>query len=447
MQNDFNAIRNAGLKCIVRFAYSDNTNGALDASKDQILAHLNQLQPLLTNNADIIAVVQAGFIGSWGEWYYTDHFGMSPTATDYQNRKAVVDGILNAIPTTRMVQMRTPSLKQKSYGTTAALTQAQAYSGTNIARIGHHNDCFLASSTDFGTYGNTSTEYPYLAQETLYTPMGGETCAVNLPRSGCSTAVSEMSQFHWSFMNLDYNADVINGFKSGSCFSEIQNRLGYRLALTSSEIPQSANQGSSMTLKFSVNNTGFAAPFNPRTVYAVLRNASTGQEYKFALTTDLRKWAAGTTQTITESIALPADMVTGSYKLYLSLPDTDSRLNTRPEYSIQLANQSTWESNTGYNNMNQTITVNTASSGSGTADSSQVKLYPVPANTILNAESSTINTYQLEVYNSLGRKMSVSSTSYTGKVVFDTTTLENGIYILKVSNGSYKKTYRFSVQH
>jgi pimeloyl-ACP methyl ester carboxylesterase len=37
----------------------------------RVVSHLDQLQPILTDNYDVIAFVQAGFIGSWGEWYYT----------------------------------------------------------------------------------------------------------------------------------------------------------------------------------------------------------------------------------------------------------------------------------------------------------------------------------------------------------------------------------------
>jgi hypothetical protein len=36
----------------------------------------------------------------------------------------------------------------------AAIAPVAAYNETTIARIGHHNDCLLASYTDFGTYNN-----------------------------------------------------------------------------------------------------------------------------------------------------------------------------------------------------------------------------------------------------------------------------------------------------
>ncbi len=128
IQADFNAVRNAGIKIIPRFAYSDSdVAGQRDASKAQIISHINQLQPLFQNNADVIASVQAGFIGSWGEWYYTDYFGIAPTATDYANRKEVVNALLAALPASRMIHIRTPLLKQKIAGTTTAIASGQAY--------------------------------------------------------------------------------------------------------------------------------------------------------------------------------------------------------------------------------------------------------------------------------------------------------------------------------
>ena len=45
--------------------------------------------------------------------------------------------------------------------------------------IGHHNDCFLASSLDRGTYVDRAVEYPYLEADSKYTVVGGETCTLS----------------------------------------------------------------------------------------------------------------------------------------------------------------------------------------------------------------------------------------------------------------------------
>lgn len=450
MQADFNKIRNSGMKCILRFAYSDdNDNGnPQDASKAQILAHIGQLAAMLQANADVIAVVQAGFIGAWGEWYYTDHFGMEPTATDYANRKQVVDAILAALPVTRMVQIRTPSLKRNTYNTQAALTAAQAFSTTlPVARLGHHNDCFLASEDDYGTYNNIANEYAYLEQETKFTPMGGETCKVNEPRSECETALFEMAKFHWSYLNVDYHPDVIDGFETNSCLDDMERRLGYRFELLTGSYPNAANIGGALPFSFQVKNTGFAAPYNPRTAYIVLRHTVSGQEFSFPLTTNVRLWAAGTTQTVSQSLTLPATIPSGAYKMYLNLPDPAPAISTRAEYSIRVANEATWENATGYNDLKHTINIGTALGVGDNELAAELRIYPVPTNNELIVQYDGIDGFKATVFNSIGQQVGVSSEISGNKMTLNTSELSNGIYFVQLDNGTNKTTKKFIVSH
>ena len=448
IQADFNAVRNAGIKIIPRFAYSDSdVAGQRDASKAQILSHISQLQPLLQNNVDVIASVQAGFIGSWGEWYYTDYFCISPTATDYANRKDVINALLAALPASRMVHMRTPVLKQKMAGTTTPIAASQAYNGSNNSRLAHHNDCFLASSTDFGTYSNISSEYPFLESETKYLAMGGETCAPNAPRTDCSTALQEMKKFHWSYLNTDYHASVLNGFISNGCMNEIKNKLGYRFELVNGTFTQSANAGSSFPLVLKINNSGWATPFNERKAYLILRNTGTNQEYAIQLASDPRLWTSQAETTINENVTLPANIVPGSYKLYLSLPDSDANLRPRPEYSVRMANTNTWESTTGYNNLN--FTMNVASSTLGTQDNNvaNATIFPIPANNQITVEMTNIQQYTLAMYNSLGQMVKVNTTVTATNMVINTESLSDGVYYLQFSNGTTKDSRRVIVKH
>lgn len=451
MQSDFAKVRAAGIKCIVRFAYSDdNGNGQpQDATKAQVLAHIAQLKPILVANSDIIALVQAGFIGAWGEWYYTSNFGMDPTPTDYANRKEVLTALVNALPNNKMVQMRTPALKQNTLNTQAPISQSQAFTSTLTARIGHHNDCFLASSDDYGTYNNVTTEYPYLEQETKYVPMGGETCAINAPRSQCQSAITEMARFHWSFLNLDYHPGVISGFQGDGCFSEIENRLGYRYEMLNGSFPQSANIGGVLPISISISNSGFATTFNQRTAYLVMRNTATNAEYTIALATDARNWSPNITSTITENVAVPANIVAGSYKLFLKIPDADGTLATRPEYSIQMANAGTWESNTGYNDLKATVTIG-SSLGVGDHDNPSIDLtmYPVPANGELVMELEGISDYKVIVYNSLGQTVGVPvASSSSNKTTLNTSSLSNGVYFVSLQGKNQKETRRIIVSH
>ncbi|KAB8194862.1 DUF4832 domain-containing protein [Nonomuraea phyllanthi] len=356
LQQQLDTVRAAGLKMILRFAYTTATDGA-DAPRDRVLAHLDQLAPYLSGNSDVIYLMQAGFIGAWGEWYYTQNFGNAGavTATDWANRKAVVDKLLGVLPKTRMVQLRTPDFKRTMYST-SPVSSSQAFGGSALARLGHHNDCFLASPDDYGTYENTSVEYPYLQADTAYVPMGGETCAPNPPRSDCPTARDELARFHWSYLNTDYHTGVLGGWNTGGCLPEITRRLGYRFTLDRGTYPSTATPGGAFPVSITVRNDGWAAPINPRGAELVLRNTSTSAEYRLTLSTDPRRWGAGTTTTVSQTLTVPSSLPRGTYAVLLNLPDP--QLVSRAEYAVRVANQGTWEAATGLNNLLHTVTVN-----------------------------------------------------------------------------------------
>jgi len=455
MQSDFDKIRKAGLKCIIRFTYS-NTETATqrDATKATILAHILQIKPLLEANVDVISVMQAGFIGAWGEWYYTSQAefggpgfdGTSLTTTNINNRREVVNAMLSALPSSRMVQVRTPAFKQNLYSK-SALTSTQAYTETSLARVGHFNDCFLASSSDYGTYVNTTVEYPYLAQETKFLPMGGETCTLNSPRTDCTSAVAEMTKFHWSFLNLDYYPGVINGFETDNCFSTVQKNLGYRFELTSATFPQAVNLGTTLPITIKIKNQGFAAPFNERNAYIILKNTATNQVYSILMNSDPRTWIGTNELAITEDLNLPSDLTKGNYKMYLHLPDSAPSLANKPEYAIRFANENVWDSTTGYNDLNYTVNVTT--SKLGIADNSKLNLsiYPVPANNELAIELENIKDYTISIINSIGQKVNYSSLSENNKMTINTSNLSDGLYFVEFIKGSIKDARKVIVRH
>ncbi|MFK4084660.1 DUF4874 domain-containing protein [Kribbella sp. NPDC020789] len=102
LQQQIDTVRAAGLKMVLRFAYTTSTTGD-DAAKDRVLGN-------------------AGSVGT----------------TDWANRKAVTDKLLSVVPPSRMVQLRTPKFKRTMY-TTTPVQSANAYNGSATSRIGHHN--------------------------------------------------------------------------------------------------------------------------------------------------------------------------------------------------------------------------------------------------------------------------------------------------------------------
>ncbi len=369
----FLAVRQAGIKAVVRFQYDDGEgypDGANDAPESWIIRHIQQLAPVLKRNEDVIFVVQAGFIGAWGEWHTSQNFSDGPSSAGA--RKNVIDALLAALPGTRRTAIRYPAYKRMFYGTTAT-TEAQLLAGADVARVGHFNDCFVSGPDDVGTYQYEPMDVlkDYLAVDTKYVPIGGETCAVD-PRNSCATTTAEMERFHWTYINDDFDENVLATWQREGCRPEIERKLGYRLALLSGALPQSARPGGSFTLDLTLVNEGWAAPTHPRPVFVVLD----GQDRRWLaeLPVDVRTWLPGQLRLVTR-LRLPAALVTGMYRLALFLPDAATGLRGRPEYSVQLANEAIFSSANGDNTLGPLII---AADAPGSADGSAPSFEVIP---------------------------------------------------------------------
>ncbi|MEM8859157.1 MAG: DUF4832 domain-containing protein [Chloroflexota bacterium] len=371
IDDNFAAAREAGVKVIPRFAYNF-PNGpeylnAQDAELDQLLNHIDQLAPILQKNGDVIAYMNLGFVGAWGEWHTSsnNHVDDDNGRQVNDNSRAIISKIFTTLPDNRMATMRYPLYKQQLYGPNP-LTSTAAFSGSDQARMGGLNDCFLASETDFGTYWPNNSDADieaykiYMSADNLYLPMGGETCNNDeeaQPYVGCENALAELERMRWDTLHNGYLVDVLDGWRQEGCFDEIESRLGYRFVLEQGTFPESATAGDAVQLNLVVRNDGFGAPYNPRGFELILRNAVSGQEVAIPLNDDPRLWLPGQIQTLTLSPSLPAGMATGEYQLFLNLPDPEETLKNNPSYSIRLANTNVWEPATGYNSLDATIQV------------------------------------------------------------------------------------------
>lgn len=345
----FDQVRAAGIKIILRFTY--NAAFAPDASREQILAHIDQLEPILRANDDVIAVMQAGFIGAWGEWHSSTN-GLDNDA----DRNAILGALLESLPERRSVQVRTPMFKEAAVG--APIDEDEAFTGTGRARVGHHNDCFLASDDDLGTYAEPVESWlDYVAQDSRFVPMGGETCAVYPPRTDCDAAIAALAGHHWSYLNRDYQRAVIDEWSTQGCESEIRQRLGYRLVATWISHTDAVEPGGLLEVDVEIENLGFAAPFNERPVYLVLTGPDGRRHTTLLADVDPRRWAAGETAMVVARLEVPSDLEPGDYSLALWLPDSDERLAADPRYAIRLANADTWEAATGDNVLSRALVV------------------------------------------------------------------------------------------
>jgi cysteine-rich repeat protein len=349
------AVRAAGIKVTLRFVYNDGFDP--DATKARVLEHIEQVKPLLAEDADVIAAFQAGFIGAWGEWHSSTN-GLDTK----DNRQDILLAFLDAVPSSRSVQIRTPMFKDAIFPG-GPLSAAAAFDGSEKARTGHHNDCFLASDDDVGTYAApVATWKAYVAEEGRYVPVGGETCGVHAPRTDCPSALAEMSALHFSFLNALYHPDVLAGWAQQGCMEEIQRRLGYRLVLESASWSEKVAPGGALGVKLSLHNEGFAAPFNRRPLYLVLGEGAS-RRAAVVSKVDLRRWESGTAVKLEAWLRVPSDLAPGSYRLSLWMPDEAPGLMADPDYALRLGSEGVWDATTGENVLTKALVVDDSAVG------------------------------------------------------------------------------------
>lgn len=426
VRQDLQAARGAGLKLILRFAYRtialEDCNGLPpteqpaciarakaehDPTKQTILNHLENLRAVLFSNADVIAYVDAGLLGTYGEWAYATDQGMGSLLSGFKdslapdpqygysdgnvpnaNTKEIIAKFLDVLPETRAIAIRTPEQRVMLLADSfdprvwnpkkTTITNETAFEDSALSRLGAHNDCFLASSDDFGTYyyGNypgvdvasqIQKEKEYLSANNLFVPMGGETCAVNTDVSSAqypAYAKAELRKMRFSSLNTDYNQDVL--IAMGATLTDAKKNLGYRFVLQSSSVPSKALRNENINIKFTVKNEGYASPYNPRNLEVVFVKAGSAPIRRNvvlnrSVNTDPRFWKPLETKMVNLNVKAPSDA--GTYSVYLNLPDP--MLPNDARYSLRFANENVWDSSkialpqasTAFNALSQSIQI------------------------------------------------------------------------------------------
>lgn len=406
--DDMQTLRNHGMKAIVRIAYAEEGYGndktevkrsAHDAPLEIIEKHLDQYKSHWAANADVIYCFQAGFVGQYGEWYYTDNFGNHvPTMT--ADCKALLDTALKAIPQDRTLLLRRPMFKQE-YLDGVALTPEEAYTGTPKARLGHFNDAFLYGPDNMGTYSTNeakrNAQKALIAQETLYVPLGGETDITkdSLAQIWATqeATVAEMSTMHWTFIKNSYSETVTNMWRANGTFDTLNVHMGYRFQLVNGTYSEAVTAGNNLSVNMNIKNVGYAPLYNERPAYIVLKNDD--HSYQLPLSSDPRRWKPnGVVSTVNESLTIPDTAYNGTYDLYLWLPDAYESLQNDARYAVRFANNGVWEESPGMNALGAQVVV----SGGSDAPDTSIHL-PATLNKVNHSAVSDEKWYENDYYN------------------------------------------------
>ena len=341
LQDGFARVRAAGIKVILRFAYEKA--GGVDAPKAIILQHIQQLAPLIAANADVIAVMQAGFIGEYGGWYNSSNGLTNPA-----DEKAILDALLAALPPSRSILLRTPMEKNALYPG-GPLVASNAHDGSDKSRVGHTDDCFVSSPDDYGTYDVPIQMWEdYVAADSVYVPVAGAPCGLSPPRSDCPTTQAELAAHHFSILSGYYDGQVVDGWKAQGCYDVIGAALGYHLFVASGSYLDNVPPGGALGVKVVITNAGYAAPFNARPFKVVLTNGAT-RLVADVPGVDVRTWLGGQDVSLELWFRVPTFLPKGVYDLALYLPAPEASIAAVPEYALRFANASGFNTFTGEN--------------------------------------------------------------------------------------------------
>ncbi|MDD1425228.1 DUF4832 domain-containing protein [Dolichospermum sp. ST_sed9] len=385
LDTDFATARKANIKLVIRFTYNWAMGGP-DASLKKVHQHLNQIKKVLQKNVDVIAFMDAGFIGCWGEWHTSSNNLIGDYKTDGAMNNAsrlILDKIFEILPQERMVAVRVPRFKFQYFGSKngkpiAPLTMYEAFIGSKKARWGQHDDCLVCGEWNFGTYWSPQKIAEdirnFLSQDNRYVVQSGEPgdapdkpSKVDEDSDGytsnyesCTRVLEIFRQMRWSTINVNYNLGSpisYKRWKKEGCYDTIAKKLGYRFRLLNSSIPNHVKLGGVFSMSFKIANDGWASPYNPRGLEIIFRNRTNGRVFRLVLSDDPRFWQAGEISTVNIRHYLPVNIAPGEYDILLNLPDPHLNLKNRPKYSIRLANKDIWEASTGYNSFLRRISI------------------------------------------------------------------------------------------
>ena len=360
-----------GSTVALRFRYDDDgTRDPEPATFDMLKTHIRQIgdSGLLEDFSDILMYVESGFVGCYGEQWGGKYCSL-------EQKAELLDMLLDIVPDPIPVTVRTPNIFAKWAGiTTAELADWVSEPGSRAARVGLYDDGYMGSDSDLGTYSNREAETAWLGRQTVSSYFGGEFSGnlefaqqydTYLPQN----AIPEMYRTHLSYINSNifalyqnytFGADYdVSGVDNSVYYGLdvrkfIRDHLGYRFVLRSAEIPETVRQGDTLSLKFSVENTGFANPIREQRAELLLEKD--GVYLRTEIPLDTRTWRSCTVTEETVSAAIPGTLEPGDWNVYLKCSVGDNEISQVNLRSVRLANEGIWNSALGANRIG-TVTV------------------------------------------------------------------------------------------
>ncbi len=206
---------------ILRFAY-DKFQGMCDKepSLDLILKHVEALGPI-ASKYECVEAIECGLIGPWGEM----HTSKLDTQETYN---AIFEKWIES--TSRVyILSRKPKYVYQFMGYTIDNLEYFKYSNDSYKRLGVFNDGYLGTDSDTGTYVNREKEVEWM-DKFLTSPYGGEVITPSSTLTYIPNYIHlEQYKTHLSYLNSEWNDEIINRWKNTTIDNNIAGYNGYNL--------------------------------------------------------------------------------------------------------------------------------------------------------------------------------------------------------------------------
>jgi hypothetical protein len=353
------AYQGTGMRVMPRFIYNFGPIKATvkDAPLDVILTHIDQLAPIVLKYKDIVFALEAGFIGTWGEWH--DSTNGNDTADAHAQ---VLNKELGYFRGLFPILVRYPG----------DLIQ---YGGTKpVAGLGMHDDYYASDSDDGATWNpcaptagyclenDTPAEFESYAVAVSTSEMfAGEFGALYPTLQTCAALDAYSYTYHPQSINLyPYPTNIGTELVNEGCALSFYNKVGTRIEIEKAAIIGDPVADGKLYVALTLRNAGYGRVIRPRPVtIEFIADGKVEARIPIPLADlDLRRLKSTATpeaMTFGLRLKLPEDFdIAGETALALLIPDPAPSLTPQPAYALPLNSvdgngAEVFDAATGYN--------------------------------------------------------------------------------------------------